>query len=78
MNVAGHWPQRGRSAQPQCRSCRHFVASVPQIEAQLPGMRALGSGYGSVRATDGICRLHQRYLSDRSSCESHVTVNAGP
>lgn len=34
-------------------------------------MRTLGSAYGSVRATDGICTLHDRYLNPTSTCDSH-------
>jgi hypothetical protein len=34
-------------------------------------MRTLGSAYGSVRATDGICTLHDRYLNPSSTCASH-------
>jgi hypothetical protein len=34
-------------------------------------MRTLGSAYGAVRATDGICTLHDRYLNPSSTCDSH-------
>ena len=39
-------------------------------------MRTLGSAYGSVRATDGICRLHDRYLDPTSRCDSHERAPA--
>ncbi len=54
-----------------CGTCRHFCREPHEIEAQLPGMRSLGSVYGSVRAADGICRLHDRYLAASSSCPSY-------
>jgi hypothetical protein len=53
---------------PSCANCRHFVGAPREVEALLPGMRTLGSAYGAVRATDGICRLHDRYLSPSSHC----------
>ncbi len=34
-------------------------------------MRTLGSAYGAVRATDGICVLHDRYLDPSSICASY-------
>jgi len=55
----------------QCADCRHFSGAPREVEAHLPGMRTLGSAYGSVRATDGICTLHDRYLDPSSSCASH-------
>jgi hypothetical protein len=55
---------RGQS----CRSCRHFCQSPHEIESQLPGIRSLGSGWASVRAADGICRHHDRYLGATSHC----------
>jgi hypothetical protein len=55
----------------RCASCRHFSGLPREVEAHLPGMRSLGSAHGSVRATDGICRLHDRYLAPTSSCMAH-------
>jgi hypothetical protein len=59
------------SLQRVCANCRHFRGAPREIEAQLKGMRTLGSAYGSVRATDGICDLHDRYLGPSSTCPSH-------
>jgi hypothetical protein len=54
-----------------CANCRHFSGAPREVEALLPGMRTLGSAYGSVRATDGVCRVHDRYLDPTSYCPSH-------
>lgn len=54
-----------------CVNCRHFRGDAPDVEAHLRGMRTLGSAYGAVRATDGICTLHDRYLNPSSTCDSH-------
>ncbi len=54
-----------------CANCHHFTGEPREVEVLLPGMRTLGSAYGSVRATDGICRLHDRYLDPASRCASH-------
>jgi hypothetical protein len=49
-------------------SCIHFRNDPAAIEAAFPGLAALSSGYGSVRADDGLCALHDRYLGARASC----------
>ena len=57
--------------EPSCGSCRYFCESPHEIESQMPGMRSLGSGYAAVRAADGICRRHDRYLGAASHCASY-------
>lgn len=52
----------------QCRTCAHFRDDPASLEAAFPGLTALGSGYASVRAEDGLCLRHDRYLSGRASC----------
>jgi hypothetical protein len=59
------------AVQESCGSCRYFCQSPHEIESQLPGMRSLGSGHASVRATDGICRRHDRYLGAASHCAQY-------
>ena len=55
-----------------CASCRHFQADRAAIEAALPGLTVLGSAYASVTAGDGICTLHDTYLSRRDRCADHT------
>jgi hypothetical protein len=64
-------PAPGKALERVCSTCRHFRGAPREVEAHLPGMRTLGSAYGSVRATDGICGLHDRYLASSSTCPSH-------
>lgn len=70
-------PTQGARAAPPlrgtvtCRTCRYFACAEGEIEAGLPGLQSLGSGYGSVRAADGLCQLHDRYLAAPSRCPSH-------
>lgn len=54
--------------QGQCRACVHFRNDAKYLETVFKGLTSLSSGYGSVRADDGICLRHDRYLSARSSC----------
>jgi hypothetical protein len=61
MNVA-------TSVDRKCRHCRHFRNDPALIEAEMPGLTSMSSGYGSVRAEDGICLKHDRYLNAESSC----------
>ena len=55
----------------ECRTCRHFLSVPIAIEAAVPGLASLSSGYASVRADDGLCALHDRYVAARSVCDSY-------
>jgi hypothetical protein len=64
-------PVRARGTTDTCLTCGYFAGAADEIERRLPGLRTLGSVYGSVRGADGLCRLHDRYLAPSSSCLSH-------
>ena len=55
----------------KCRDCVHFRTGPAAIEGAFPGLAALSSGYASVRADDGLCALHGRYLPSSASCARH-------
>jgi hypothetical protein len=57
-----------------CRTCRHFEQRAGALEAMLPGLSALSSAYGSVRAGDGLCKLRERYAADSSRCDLHASL----
>jgi len=61
----------------RCADCVHFDGAARTLEAEIPGLAVMSSGYASVRADDGLCRLHDRYLSGRSRCESFEPRVAG-
>jgi hypothetical protein len=54
-----------------CGNCRYFNARPSAIEAALPGLSSLSSAYAAVRADDGICAVHDRYLAASSVCAQH-------
>ena len=51
-----------------CARCAHFECEPVALELAIPGLRSLGSGFASVRADDGLCRRHERYLSAYARC----------
>ena len=53
-----------------CGQCQHFDNAPQTLEAMLPGLRVMGSGYSSVRVNDGLCTHHDRYLSADYVCDS--------
>jgi fructose-bisphosphate aldolase class 1 len=53
----------------ECRTCRHFLSVPVAVEDAVPGLASLSSGYASVRADDGLCALHDRYVAARSVCD---------
>jgi len=52
----------------KCRDCRHFRNDPEYLEGAIKGLSALSSASASVRAEDGLCLFHDRYLSADSSC----------
>jgi glycosyltransferase involved in cell wall biosynthesis len=48
------------------------------LEAAFGGLTSLSSGFGSVRADDGICLRHDRYLSARSFCAEFSPAGVAP
>lgn len=52
-----------------CGACRHFEARAEVLERLLPGTAVFSSGYGAVRADDGICAPRQRHLTATHHCE---------
>jgi hypothetical protein len=54
-----------------CADCRYFINSPAALESLLPGMNTLGSAFGSVRDSDGLCERHQRYLRATCRCSEH-------
>jgi len=62
--------------QQQCLSCVHFHNDAKFLESVFSGLTSLSSGFASVRADDGICLRHDRYLSARSSCSAFSPAGA--
>jgi hypothetical protein len=54
--------------QPCCLRCRHFNHSPRELEAALPGLSSLSSAYAAVRADDGLCAVHDRYVAATRVC----------
>jgi len=52
----------------QCRSCIHFRNDAEFLESAFSGLKSLSSAFASVRADDGLCLRHDRYLSACSFC----------
>jgi len=51
-----------------CAHCAHFVSAPLELEAQIPGLRTMSSGFASVLGDDGVCRHHQCLVSARARC----------
>ena len=58
----------GAADRAACRACAAFRGDAADIEAALPGLRSMGSAYAAVRSDDGLCRLHERFVSARATC----------
>jgi hypothetical protein len=51
-----------------CADCLYFNGSPLDVEAAFPGLASLSSGYAAVRAADGLCAMHDRYVAATSRC----------
>jgi hypothetical protein len=52
-----------------CMDCTHFHNSPKYLETVYPGIKTMSSGHASVRKDDGICDLHDLYLSADAHCD---------
>jgi hypothetical protein len=59
---------------PSCRECRHFENAAAALEAALPGLTSLGSAHAAVRAHDGLCSFHGRYVAASSLCSAATST----
>jgi hypothetical protein len=65
-----------RPGSPTCAECKHFQNQPLHVEAALPGLSSLSSAYAAVRCSDGICAVHERYVSASSSCPAYASPMA--
>jgi len=65
------WPAQVPAAARSCASCVNFCDAPALIESRIQGLRCMGSAHSSVRSSDGICLIHDRYLAADCSCSSH-------
>ena len=56
----------------RCRSCAHFRNDPDYLETVFKGLSSLSSARGSVRADDGICAHHDRYIGAEASCADYA------
>jgi len=56
-----------------CARCAHFRCDPRELEAHIPGLLTFGSADASVRADDGLCVVHDLYLSAASSCANFAS-----
>jgi hypothetical protein len=59
-----------------CTLCRHFNQSPADVEAAFPGLWSLSSAYASVRADDGTCAVHDRYVAASSVCARYAEAGS--
>jgi len=62
----------------RCGRCVSFRNDRAYLEAAMPGLTSMSSGDASVRADDGICLRHDRYLSARASCADFSAIDMLP
>ena len=66
--------QPERAVALSCRRCRFFRNDPAFLEAAIPGLTSFSSAHAAVRADDGLCLRHDRYLSAHASCAEFEPV----
>ncbi len=51
-----------------CASCAHRDPSRAALEASIPGLSSLGSGFGASVGESRLCKLHDRLVSPSDVC----------
>jgi hypothetical protein len=41
----------------------------------MPGLSSLSSAHAAVRAQDGLCAVHERYVAESSICDAHAAAH---
>ncbi len=59
-----------------CATCSHLLHEPQKLERTLPGLASLSSAYAAVRADDGLCSVHDRYVAGSSSCARYFAAQA--
>jgi len=59
-----------------CGDCVRFHNDSDHIEQSFPGLTAMNSGRGAVRAADGLCDRHGLYLARDAYCDD-LELKAG-
>jgi hypothetical protein len=54
-----------------CASCLHFLDDPEEFERAFPGILALSSGGGDTRGDQGICKIHEKMVTPKMTCEDH-------
>ena len=57
-----------------CYDCRHFKNDPSALEAALPGLASLSSGYAAVRLDDGLCAENDRYVKSSCHCVRYAAA----
>lgn len=56
----------------------HFRNDPAYLETVFQGLNVMSSAWASVMADDGLCLLHDRFLSADASCSDFTPMRASP
>jgi hypothetical protein len=69
MTASGHDRRAGH-----CRNCTYFRNDPAFLETVFKGLASMSSAHASVRAEDGLCLRHDRYLSAQATCDDYTAA----
>jgi len=59
-----------------CRNCTSFRNDPAFLEAAIKGLNAMSSAWASVRADDGLCLRHERFVQAVGICPDFSSAEA--
>ncbi|ACC72190.1 hypothetical protein PPMP20_25085 [Paraburkholderia phymatum] len=59
---------------PRCADCRFRADDRHSLEQSIPGLVALGSGFGASVADSRLCLVHDRLVAPRDSCRAFAPL----
>jgi hypothetical protein len=74
-SAQGTAARRERGADELCQHCSvcvHWLSECASLEAGIPGLISLGSGFGASVADARLCLVHDRLTGARDRCLSFV------
>lgn len=67
-------PQPLSTLHRRCAACQHRDARPAALESAIPGLAALGSGFGASVADSRLCRRHDRLVTPHDTCAAFEPV----
>jgi hypothetical protein len=60
-----------------CANCAAFSNDAAELERTVPGLLSLSSGQGDTRGDQGLCQMHDQWVTPNMTCARFRPRSAG-